>query len=87
VDRGLPPPLHFLSAPGASSGQTSVHAVEEPWLPLENLSANAPGAAGPQCALKGGRPLLVEFKHIVGFWCCVLQALRWQRRLQTSSSW
>jgi hypothetical protein len=52
--RGLPP----LSAEGASSDQTSVHAVEGPWLPLGNLSADAVGAAELQCALKGDRPLI-----------------------------
>jgi hypothetical protein len=50
-------PFAFLGAPGASSGQTSVHAVEEPWLPLGSLSADAPGAAELHCALKGGKPL------------------------------
>jgi hypothetical protein len=55
--QGSSAPFAFLSAPGASSAQTSVHAVEEPWLPLENLSALDPGAPELQCALKGGRPL------------------------------
>jgi hypothetical protein len=50
----LPTPFAFLSATGASSGQTSVHAVEEPWLPLGNLTA---GVAELQCAVKGGNPL------------------------------
>jgi hypothetical protein len=55
--QGSSAPFAFLSAPGASSGQTSVHAVGEPWLPFEKLSADDPGAAKPQCALKGGRHL------------------------------
>jgi hypothetical protein len=58
LDQGSTAPFAFLSAPGASSGQTSVRAVEEPWLPLGNLSADAPGAAELQCALKGGKPLV-----------------------------
>jgi hypothetical protein len=49
--------LANLCAPPAISATTSVHAVEQPGLPLENLSAYAPGAANLQCALKGGRPL------------------------------
>jgi hypothetical protein len=32
--QGSSGPFAFLGAPGASSGQTSVHAVAEPWLPL-----------------------------------------------------
>jgi hypothetical protein len=39
---------------------TSVHAVESPGLPPENLRADAPGTAELQCALKGGRPLPQE---------------------------
>jgi hypothetical protein len=56
-NQGSSDPFAFLSAPGAISGQTSVHAVEEPWLPLGNLSADAPGASELQCALTGGKPL------------------------------
>jgi hypothetical protein len=56
--QGSSGPFAFLSAPGDSSGQTSVHAVEEPWLPLQNISAHAVGAAELQCALTGGKPLL-----------------------------
>jgi hypothetical protein len=59
LNQGSSCPFAFLSAPGASSGQTSVHAVEEPWLPLQNLSAGAPGAAEPQCALTGGKSLVL----------------------------
>jgi hypothetical protein len=36
-----------------------VHAVEDPWLPLQILSADARGAAALQCALKGGGPLVL----------------------------
>jgi hypothetical protein len=50
--------LANLSAPAAIAFTTSVHVVDQPGLPLENLSADAPGAARLQCALKGGRPLL-----------------------------
>jgi hypothetical protein len=56
-EQGSSAPYAFLSAPGAIFVQASVHAVEEPWLPLQNLSAHAPGAAELQCALKGGGPL------------------------------
>jgi hypothetical protein len=56
ADTGVFRPPAFFSAAGAIFGQTSVHAVEELWLPLENLSSDAPGAAGPQCALKGVDP-------------------------------
>jgi hypothetical protein len=58
--QGSSAPLAKLSAPGAISAETSVHAVEEPGLPLENLRADAPGAAELQCALKGGRPLRLD---------------------------
>jgi hypothetical protein len=64
VSRGLPPPCQtsvrlLPSAPTAISATTSVYAVEQPGIPLENLSANAPGAAKLQCGLKGGRTLQV----------------------------
>jgi hypothetical protein len=55
--RGLRPIFNPQCA-RCQSGQTSVDAVEEPWLPLQSLSADAPGAAEPQCSLTGGRPLL-----------------------------
>jgi hypothetical protein len=48
-----------LDKPQCISVTTSVHAVEQPGLPLENLGADAPGAAKLQCALEGGRTLHV----------------------------
>jgi hypothetical protein len=45
---GSSSPFAFLGA--------SVHAVEGPWLPLENLRADAPGASKLQCALKVVKP-------------------------------
>jgi hypothetical protein len=58
-------PFAFLGAPGISSGQTLVHAVEEPWLPLENLSADAPGAAILECTLMGGTPLMHVTRNVM----------------------
>jgi hypothetical protein len=58
-DAGPSAPLANLSAPAAISATTSVHAAEQPVLPLEILSADAPGGAELQCALKGGRTLPV----------------------------
>jgi hypothetical protein len=58
--RGLPPPWQTSVHQVPSSVTTSVHADEDPGLPLDNLSADAPGATKPQCALKGGRPLGVR---------------------------
>jgi hypothetical protein len=55
--QGPPVPLTNLSAPPAILVTTSVRAVEHPGFRLENLSADAPGLAKLQCALKGGRPL------------------------------
>jgi hypothetical protein len=40
--QGSSSPFVLLNAPGASSGQTSVRAVEEPGLPLENLPVQMP---------------------------------------------
>jgi hypothetical protein len=55
--QGPSAPFPNLSAPDAISVTTSVHAVEGPALPLKNPSADVPGAAKPQSALKGGTPL------------------------------
>jgi hypothetical protein len=69
-DQGPSALLANLSAPAAISFTTSVHTVEQPGFPLENLSADAPGRA-----LKGGRPLLrmsilcYAISH--EFWVCV----------------
>jgi hypothetical protein len=52
-----------LSTPGAISVTPPVQTVEQARLPLENLRADAPGAAEVQCALKGGRPLLPGPMH------------------------
>jgi hypothetical protein len=62
--QGPSAPLANLSAPAAISATTSVHAVEQLGLPPENLSADAPGASKPQCALKGGRPLPQQSIHV-----------------------
>jgi hypothetical protein len=57
LGRGLPPPLH--------SSVRQVPVLFKPQcmllrnLVLKNLSAGAPGAAKLQCALKGGRPLVL----------------------------
>jgi hypothetical protein len=56
-DQASSAPFGNLSAPATISATTSVHAVEQPGLPLEDLSADAPRAAKLQCALKGGRTL------------------------------
>jgi hypothetical protein len=54
VHHGPSAPLDNLSAPVAICATTAAHAVKQPRLPIENLDANAPGAATHQCALKGG---------------------------------
>jgi hypothetical protein len=65
LDQGSTAPFAILSTARAITGQTSVHAAEEPRLPIENLRADAPGAAEPRCVLEGVRPLLMTF-HCAG---------------------
>jgi hypothetical protein len=57
LKQGTSAPLKNLSAPAAISVVISVHAVEQPGLPLENPSANATEGAKLECALRGGRTL------------------------------
>jgi hypothetical protein len=55
--QGSTAPLAKLSAPGAISVATSVHAVWQLRVTLADLRADAPAATELECALKGGRPL------------------------------
>jgi hypothetical protein len=51
--QGSSAPFAFLSAPGAGSGQTSVHAIEEPRSPLAKLSADARGGSRTSVRTEG----------------------------------
>jgi hypothetical protein len=75
--QGSTAPLPNLSALVATSVTPSMHAVEEPGLPLENFRADAPGSAELECALKGGRPLVWWVGRMVlgGIRVCVLNPI------------